>query len=118
VIPREEAEEGWRNEQTQLDANMRKIQLSVSNLGVAAMAVLLLLGLCAPAIHSQGYELVINNGRVIDPESKLDAVRSVGIRAGKIAAISNTPLSGKKTIDAKGPNYTVRFFEFCLPIVA
>jgi len=38
----------------------------------------------------------------MDPESGLDAVRSVGIRGGKIAAISTSPLAGKQTIDAKG----------------
>jgi N-acyl-D-aspartate/D-glutamate deacylase len=48
------------------------------------------------------YDITILNGRVIDPESGLDTVRNVGIRAGKIAAISATPLSAKSTIDAKG----------------
>jgi N-acyl-D-aspartate/D-glutamate deacylase len=48
------------------------------------------------------YDLVIANGRVMDPESRLDATRYVGIRAGKIAAISSGPLEGKLTIDAKG----------------
>lgn len=48
------------------------------------------------------YDIVIANGRVMDPETNLDAVRFVGIRAGKIAAISATPLAGKTTIDAKG----------------
>ena len=38
----------------------------------------------------------------MDPESKLDAVRNVGIRAGKIAAVRATPLAGKQTIDATG----------------
>jgi dihydroorotase len=38
----------------------------------------------------------------MDPESGLDAVRNVGIRGGKIGAISNAPLEGKQTIDAKG----------------
>jgi hypothetical protein len=35
------------------------------------------------------YDLVIVGGRVMDPESGLDAVRHVGIRGGKIAAVSN-----------------------------
>src|SRR6266487_7118669 len=48
------------------------------------------------------YDVVIANGRVMDPEASLDAVRFIGIRGGKIAAISTTPLSGKATIDAKG----------------
>src|SRR5580704_18735905 len=48
------------------------------------------------------FDLVISGGRVMDPESGLDAVRNVGVRNGKIAAISTSPLSGKSTIDAKG----------------
>jgi N-acyl-D-aspartate/D-glutamate deacylase len=48
------------------------------------------------------YDLVIANGRVMDPESRLDAARYVGIRAGKIAAIASGPLEGKLTIDAQG----------------
>jgi dihydroorotase len=48
------------------------------------------------------YDLMIANGRVMDPESGLDGVRNVGIRGGKIAAIASSPLEGKQTIDAKG----------------
>ena len=48
------------------------------------------------------YDLVIANGRVMDPESGLDAVRNVGITGGKIAAISTEPLPGKQTMNAKG----------------
>jgi N-acyl-D-aspartate/D-glutamate deacylase len=50
----------------------------------------------------QEFDVVIANGRVMDPESGMDAVRNVGIRDGKIAAISSSPLTGKTTIDAKG----------------
>jgi dihydroorotase len=57
---------------------------------------------CALAAGAQPFDLVIRNGRVLDPESKLDAVRHIGIRAGKIAAISGTPLTGKDTLDAAG----------------
>ena len=48
------------------------------------------------------YDLVIANGRVMDPESRLDAARNVGISEGKIRAISNGALKGKQTIEAKG----------------
>ncbi len=51
---------------------------------------------------SDWYDLVIANGRVMDPESGLDAVRNVGISGGKIRAISMGALQGKTTIDAKG----------------
>ncbi len=48
------------------------------------------------------FDLVIANGRVVDPESGLDAVRSIGVRAGRIAAISRTPLRGRTTLEAAG----------------
>lgn len=51
-------------------------------------------------VYSQGYDLVILNGRVIDPETMLDAIRHVGVKDGKIAAITEKKISGKKIIDA------------------
>src|SRR5436309_1301018 len=54
------------------------------------------------ASADESYDLVIANGRVMDPESGLDAVRNVGIRGGKIRAISAGALKGASTIDAKG----------------
>jgi dihydroorotase len=60
------------------------------------------LSCAAAAIAQQPYDLVIAGGRVMDPESKLDAVRNIGIRAGKIAAVRATALQGRQTIDASG----------------
>jgi len=54
------------------------------------------------AAQRSSYDVVIRNGRVLDPETGLDAVRSVGIRNGVIAAISRAPLIGRRTIDATG----------------
>ncbi len=51
---------------------------------------------------TRDFDLVISNGRVIDPESGLDGVRSVGIRDGRIVAIVDGVLSGARTIDATG----------------
>src|SRR5262249_8171427 len=48
------------------------------------------------------FDLVISRGRVMDPESNLDAIRNIGIRDGKIAAVSNQPLEGQQTIEARG----------------
>jgi hypothetical protein len=48
------------------------------------------------------YDLVILNGRVMDPETKLDAIRNVGIKDGKIAIITEYKIKGKKRINAKG----------------
>ena len=47
------------------------------------------------------FDLVIRGGRVMDPESGLDAIRNIGIRNGKIAMISVRPLSGTREIDAQ-----------------
>jgi N-acyl-D-glutamate deacylase len=47
------------------------------------------------------YDLVIENGTVMDPESGLNAVRNLGVRDGKIAAITTATLSGAKVIDAE-----------------
>jgi hypothetical protein len=44
------------------------------------------------------FDLVVANGRVIDPETGLDALRSVGVRDGRIEAISPTPLA----VDVEG----------------
>ena len=47
------------------------------------------------------YDVVISNGRVMDPASGLDAIRNVGVIAGQIRAISTMPLTGRLNIDAK-----------------
>lgn len=52
--------------------------------------------------NAQQYDVVFQNARVIDPETKLDAIRSVAISGDKIAAVSKTPLKGKKEINASG----------------
>jgi cytosine/adenosine deaminase-related metal-dependent hydrolase len=49
-----------------------------------------------------GYDVVLANGRVIDPETNLEAVRNVGINGEKIAAVTEDPIQGKETIDATG----------------
>src|ERR1035437_1470726 len=51
-------------------------------------------------LTAQQYDLVLEGGRVTDPQTALDAVRNVGIRDGKIARISAAPLSGRRVIHA------------------
>jgi N-acyl-D-aspartate/D-glutamate deacylase len=53
-------------------------------------------------LFAQTYDLAIAGGRVLDPASNLDAVRYIGIRGGKIAAVSATPLAARSTVDARG----------------
>ena len=48
------------------------------------------------------YDLVLRGGRVIDPETGLDAVRHVGIRGGLIAEITERPLRGDEVVDVGG----------------
>lgn len=48
------------------------------------------------------YDIVISNGRVIDPETGLDGIRHVGIEGQRIASISSLPLQGDVVIDADG----------------
>src|SRR5271163_2722525 len=62
----------------------------------------LLLCLLPSLLAAQTYDIVLQRGRVMDPESGLDAVRSVGITGGKIAAISARPLRGAVEVDAAG----------------
>jgi N-acyl-D-aspartate/D-glutamate deacylase len=69
-------------------------------LAVACMASLAIASSATAA--DQTYDVAIVNGRVMDPESGLDAVRNVGLRAGKIEAISAEAIRGRRTIDAKG----------------
>ena len=54
------------------------------------------------APQAQDFDLVILNGRVMDPESGLDAVRNVGVRDGKITVVTERQISGTETIDASG----------------
>ena len=64
--------------------------------------VLILLALVFPSGSQPTYDLVILNGRVIDPESRSDAVRNLGISNGTIKAITSNKLTGRIVIDARG----------------
>src|SRR6201981_3281894 len=61
---------------------------------------------CAAAVAADGagtvLDVVIMHGRVMDPETNLDAVRNVGISGGKIREISEMELRGRETIEARG----------------
>jgi len=53
-------------------------------------------------LAAQQYDLVLEGGRVMDPETGLDVVRNVGIVDGKIARISDAPLTGRRVIHVAG----------------
>ena len=50
----------------------------------------------------EAYDLVLQGGRVIDPETGLDGVRNVGIRGDRIMEISERPLRGREVLDVSG----------------
>ncbi|MFL5551338.1 MAG: amidohydrolase family protein [Gemmatimonadaceae bacterium] len=58
--------------------------------------------LSAQRIANTVYDRVIVGGRVMDPESGLDAVRNIGLRNGRIAVITTQAVSGRDTTDARG----------------
>jgi N-acyl-D-aspartate/D-glutamate deacylase len=64
--------------------------------------VSLLLALAGPSMFAQNYDIVIRGGRVVDPETGLDAIRNLGIQGHTIAAVSTAELQGKTVIDAAG----------------
>jgi len=61
-----------------------------------------LLVLLTTVVRAQQYDVVLQGGRVMDPETGADAVRNVGIRDGKIARISSEGLSGRRVVHAAG----------------
>lgn len=67
-----------------------------------AVALLVVFGALALRAAEVPFDLVLRNGRVIDPESSLDAVREIGIRDGVIRQISTTPLVGRNVVDVRG----------------
>ncbi len=56
----------------------------------------------APLHAQEVYDVVLAGGRVMDPETGLDAVRNVGIRGQTIVAISSEPLDGETVVDVTG----------------
>jgi len=64
--------------------------------------ILFLVLFSTSAVAAQQFDLVLEGGRVMDPETGLDAVRNVGIRDGKIARIAADPLGGRRVVHAAG----------------
>lgn len=78
-------------EPTKSLATMRKL--------IFSLCLLVFATTIAPA---QQYDLVLEGGRVMDPETGLDAIRNVGIRDGKIARVSSEALNGRRVVHASG----------------
>lgn len=58
------------------------------------------------------FDIVIQNGHVIDPASGIDEVASIGVSGQKITEVAFSPLTGKNIIDAAGCIVTPGFIDF------
>ncbi|MGC6534634.1 MAG: D-glutamate deacylase, partial [Parvibaculales bacterium] len=74
---------------------------------VVALSVLLAACQIGPS-----YDVAINHGRVIDPQTGLDAVRHLGIKDGKIIRISTKPLRGETVLNVEGLVVAPGFIDY------
>lgn len=75
-----------------------------SELVMRFFLIALLLLVSSGGVQAQSYDLLLRGGRVLDPRNKMNAVRDVAIRDGRIAAVGrnlDTALAFK-TIDVTG----------------
>jgi N-acyl-D-aspartate/D-glutamate deacylase len=77
--------------------NMYRIVFSIVTILIGLLTTIPI-----PSTSQVPYDLVILNGRVIDPESKSDSIRNLGISNGVIKAVSQNKLIGKSVVDARG----------------
>src|SRR5262249_41511332 len=82
-----------------------RLRKTNSWLTTTVITVAILLAGLVPCVapEAQGvYDLVIRNGRVMDPESGRDGIANVGVRGDKIAVIPPRALRGRRELDATG----------------
>jgi dihydroorotase len=70
--------------------------------GVWAVALSASVSVTAAQSRDEPYDLVLTGGRVMDPDTGLDAPRNVGIRGDRIVEITEAPLAGETVLDASG----------------
>src|SRR5258705_8974359 len=87
-----------RVHQRRINARVAKSLLWVIGFHPMITGLLLLLQLGRPPV----YDRAILGGRVMDPESDVDAVRNIGLSGGRIAVITTRAIQGRDTIDARG----------------
>ena len=69
------------------------------------LLTLIFVALLQQSAHAQRaapLDLVLVGGRVLDPETKLDAVRAVGIKDGRIVSVAEAIPAARDTINVKG----------------
>ena len=94
-------------------------------MGRKGWVALLALGLGSGAFAAPAYDWVLSGARVMDPASGFDGVAHVALAGDRIAAISETPLTGPEVkdaqiIDARGlvlaPGFIDTHYHGTLPI--
>jgi N-acyl-D-aspartate/D-glutamate deacylase len=76
--------------------------MPIKTLIVGIPALLITCFILGAFIQPSSFDVVLSGGRVMDPQSGLDAVRNIGITGGRIAAISSGNLRGKQVITVSG----------------
>ena len=66
---------------------------------VSVLAITLFTQVISVSGQTNNYDIVLSGGRVMDPETGLDAVLNVGIRGDRIVEISDLPLTGTTVVD-------------------
>lgn len=69
---------------------------------VPTVVALLLLATSASAQRRPPLDLVLAGGRVLDPETRLDAVRAVGVRGGRIVSVTEAVPAARETLSVRG----------------
>ena len=77
----------------------------------SALSIVICAALSAGA-QAQSFDLVISNGRVMDPETGFDQVANVGINNGFVTEITTDDIKGARTIDAKGHVVAPGFIDY------
>lgn len=81
--------------------NNRRYPRLLPSLALQA-ALLISSGRLEAQTATSGLDVLLVGGRVIDPESGLDAIRNIGIRGGRIVAITTRRPGARDTVDARG----------------
>ncbi len=69
--------------------------------GTYVAQITVLMFVLATTLFAADYDIVIIGGRVIDPETGLNEIRNVGIKDGRISAVTTENISAPKIIDAR-----------------
>ncbi len=74
----------------------------ITTLRLVALTALLAAAVALARAHTEAYDVVLVGGRVLDPETGLDAVRNVGVQGGRIAAVTTDLPVAKETLTVTG----------------